>query len=96
MFPLTTSRLATEVVDVELPLHGQPPVDIDLADADTPIQASPALEANFRPTLSQVAGQALQSRVRWPGRSRAGYHGGTSWNWMRDGSAGFGERTMGR
>ena len=84
-------------IDVELPLGGPAlPVDVDLSSAAAraggPV-ATPTWDA-FRPTLSQVAAQALSSRVRWPGQCRSGYHGGSAWNWMRDGSAGFGERSV--
>lgn len=79
-----------ERVDVELPLGGAQPVDIDLGTA-----AAQPPGGEFRPTLSQAAGQLPRSRVRWPGRSRSGFRDTDCWNWMRDGRAGFGERTVG-
>jgi hypothetical protein len=67
-------------------------VDVDLSSGDTPApRASSTTGLAFQPSLSQVAA----ARVRWPGRSRSGYHGSSSWNWMRDGSAGFGDYRIG-
>ena len=84
-------------VDVALPLQRATSVDVDLPLVqETPSrqQAVPGAEV-FQPSLSQAAADVSVSRVRWPNRSRSGYHGGNAWNWMRDGRAGFGERSLG-
>ncbi len=84
-------------VDVALPLKREAPLDVDLPLADlAPLPQQHALSAGtFQPTMSQAAADVSVSGVRWPNRSRSGYHGGSAWNWMRDGHAGFGERSLG-
>ncbi len=87
----------TDRIDIELPLQEPRAVDVDLGSAETPVRARSAstMLQDAQPTLSQLAGRASAARVRWPGRSRSGYHGGTCWNWMRDGTAGFGDYRIG-
>jgi len=95
----TPRSITTSQVDVSLPLHRGPAVDIDLTPPAAPSASASASaeqsEPVFQPSLSQVAADPSRSRVRWPGHSRSGYHGSTNWNWIRDGQAGFGERSIG-
>lgn len=88
-------RSTTAVVDVELPLRQAPTVDVELDLAATPTLGPVPAEPGFRPSLSRAAANPSHARLRWPGDSRSGYHGASGWNWMRDGRAGFGERTIG-
>ena len=91
------TRSNADEVDVALPLKRAAPVDVNLPLADVaPLPQQQALIAGtFQPTMSQAAADVSVFRVRWPNRSRSGYHGGSAWNWMRDGHAGFGERSLG-
>lgn len=91
------TRSNADEVDVALPLKRAVSVDVNLPLADLaplPQQQAP-IAGTFQPTMSQAAADVSVSRVRWPNRSRSGYHGGSAWNWMRDGHAGFGERSLG-
>lgn len=86
-------------VDVALPLHRAASVDVALPLADQaalPQQTAVVADNNFQPSLSQAAADVSVPRVRWPNRSRSGYHGGSGWNWMRDGHAGLSERSIGK
>lgn len=86
-------------VDVALPLQRALPVDVDLpltGDAPSEPQPQPPARAGrFQPSMSQVAADVSELNARGPNQSRPGYHGSSAWNWMRDGRAGFGERSIG-
>lgn len=88
----------TTAVDVELPLSGSLDVDLrlPLADAAATASAPAGTPRSFKPSLSQVAADLSLARMRWTGHSRSGYRGGSGWNWMRDGRAAFGDRTVPR
>lgn len=83
-------RNTAPAVDVELPLHRAPTVDVDLTQAVAPADGDPG----FRPTLSQVAANPSPVRARWLGDCGTGYRSASGRNWMRDRRAGFGERTI--
>jgi|GEM_PF-1730913 len=91
------TRSSASEVDVELPLQRAGSVDVDLPLVDdAPSPHGQLLVADtVQPTLSQAAANVSVAPVRWPNRSRSGYHGGSDWNWMRDGRAGFGQRSLG-
>jgi len=91
----TPRSTTTSHVHVSLSLHRGPAVDIDLNPPAAPSASAEQSEPVFQPSMSQVAADPSRSRVRWPGHSRSGYHGSTNWNWIRDGQAGFGERSIG-
>ena len=84
----------TATVDVELPLRRASAVDVDLPLQDAAAASHRAAGTSFHPSLSQLAADLSLARIRWPHRSRSGYHGASSGNWMRDGRVGFGDRTI--
>ena len=93
--PPTRSNAAD--VDVALPLQPAATVDVDLplATDTASLRRKLPMAQGVQPTMSQVAASVSVHRVRWPNRSRSGYHGGSAWNWMRDGHVGFGARSDG-
>lgn len=84
----------TASVDVELPLRHAPDVDVDLPLEGAVATLPAAGDRGFQPSMSQVAADLSLPRMRWPARSRSGYHGASDFNWMRDGHGGLAETTM--
>jgi len=92
---MSTSCSSTHL-DVELPLQQALALDIDLSTVAAARLLVTGSGVLFQPSMSQVAADPLQSRTRAADLSRPGYHGTTTWNWMRDGNASLRQRGSGK